>query len=62
MTRGQRGCYIFCTDLETNLWFKSLMAKEAEAALVASDRYPGLSLRSVIKLGSKAVRKLHSNL
>ena len=30
MTRGQKGCYIFCTDLETNLWFKSLIASAGE--------------------------------
>jgi DUF2075 family protein/DNA replication protein DnaC len=45
MTRGQRGCYIYCTDLETNLWFKSLMSHGEESAVTASARYPGLPLR-----------------
>jgi uncharacterized protein len=30
MTRGQKGCYIYCTDLETNLWFKSMMANRRD--------------------------------
>jgi DUF2075 family protein len=25
MTRGQMGCYVYCTDLETNLWLKSMV-------------------------------------
>lgn len=28
MTRGQKGCYIYCTDRETNDYFKSLVSKE----------------------------------
>jgi hypothetical protein len=45
MTRGQRGCYIYCTDNETNLWFKSLMARGEPSAEVTIARYPGLPLR-----------------
>ena len=31
LTRGQKGCYIWCTDPETNEYFKSLLvAYEAE--------------------------------
>jgi uncharacterized protein len=45
MTRGQKGCYLYCTDLETNLWFKSLIASQTPHASAAADRYPGLSLR-----------------
>jgi DUF2075 family protein/DNA replication protein DnaC len=45
MTRGQKGCYIYCTDPETNSWFKSLMKRVEPALLEASDRYPNLPLR-----------------
>lgn len=27
MTRGMKGCYIFCTDKETNEWFKKMIGK-----------------------------------
>lgn len=27
MTRGMKGCYLFCTDEETNAWFKQLMGR-----------------------------------
>ncbi|MBU1215689.1 MAG: DUF2075 domain-containing protein [Gammaproteobacteria bacterium] len=60
MTRGMKGCYIFCTDKETNLWFKEAMGRAAsqfpsEVPMTASsgnfgeavndDRYEGLTLR-----------------
>jgi DUF2075 family protein/DNA replication protein DnaC len=45
MTRGQKGCYIYCTDPETNLWFKSLLIQDARDALDIGDRFPGLPLR-----------------
>jgi DUF2075 family protein/DNA replication protein DnaC len=48
MTRGTRGCYIYCTDPETNLWFKSRMASQAADASEISDRYPGLRLRVLL--------------
>ncbi len=59
MTRGQKGCYIFCTDPETNDYFKSLLGQQrAEYSMpgemipyakVAEDspekeKYPGLPL------------------
>ncbi len=59
MTRGQKGCYIYCTDPETNAYF-SAMAKaviyedepliHAEAAQTEIEeshleQYPGLTLR-----------------
>jgi hypothetical protein len=60
MTRGMKGCYLYCTDKETNSWFKQLMGRDGKAyqesaavrrqtievsAEPASDRYKGLSLR-----------------
>jgi SOS-response transcriptional repressor LexA len=45
MTRGQKGCYIYCTDPETNSWFKSLMRRAEPSYLEAPDRYPNLPLR-----------------
>lgn len=29
MTRGMKGCYIYCTDKETNEWFKQNMGRDA---------------------------------
>jgi len=31
MTRGMKGCYIYCTDNETNAWFKKAMGRSARA-------------------------------
>lgn len=60
MTRGMKGCYLYCTDDETNAWFKQLMGRDSEeyqdADLSAQkpseaehtnhhDRYRGLTLR-----------------
>jgi DUF2075 family protein/phage repressor protein C with HTH and peptisase S24 domain len=60
MTRGMKGCYIYCTDEETNAWFKKAMGRAAkeyqETAVVSKkaiegglasndDRYEGLTLR-----------------
>lgn len=52
MTRGQRGCYIFCTDKATNDYFKELVRTASEhreeAETIVSEyegsRYPGLEL------------------
>ena len=30
MTRGMKGCYIYCTDKETNAWFKQAMGRAAQ--------------------------------
>ncbi len=52
MTRGQKGCYIYCADPETNAYFKELLPKQgagenpdviAESTAVV-ERYPGLHL------------------
>ncbi|MET0029712.1 MAG: DNA/RNA helicase domain-containing protein [Candidatus Thiodiazotropha sp.] len=32
MTRGQKGCYIYCTDPETNAYFKGLVSEKLEKA------------------------------
>lgn len=60
MTRGMKGCYIYCTDKETNAWFKEAMGREAKAyqetaataqqAIMVGQasndsRYEGLTLR-----------------
>ncbi|MDX2504834.1 MAG: DUF2075 domain-containing protein [Gammaproteobacteria bacterium] len=59
MTRGQKGCYIYCTDPETNAFFsemaKSVLKEEKLAAQTEtvqaddedtlSEQYPGLTLK-----------------
>jgi len=53
MTRGQKGCYIFCTDAETNAYFskiaKAVIYEEEQLSHVEaefnSEQYPGLTLR-----------------
>lgn len=63
MTRGMKGCYVFCTDQETNAWFKQAMGREAKEHLdvavqqrmevdqVNSDgKFEGLTLR-LLKTG-----------
>lgn len=60
MTRGMKGCYIYCTDKETNTWFKEAVGRAAneyqEPATTAQQtieidqasndsRYEGLTLR-----------------
>ena len=58
MTRGQKGCYIYCTDPETNTYFsemaKAVIYEEEKLSHVEktqvkagaqSEQYPGLTLR-----------------
>ncbi|MCK4710418.1 MAG: DUF2075 domain-containing protein, partial [Gammaproteobacteria bacterium] len=59
MTRGQKGCYIFCTDAETNAYFaemaRSVIKEEKPVVQVEtvqaddedalSEQYPGLTLK-----------------
>ena len=59
MTRGQKGCYIYCTDSETNAYFaemaKSVIyedeqdvnaeATQTEINETQSEQYPGLTLK-----------------
>lgn len=64
LSRGQKGCYIYCTDPETNDYFKSLLpqqkpffdepAEEVWGSKAAEDspsweKYPGLPLEVVDK-------------
>jgi DUF2075 family protein len=46
MTRGQKGCYLYCTDQETNEYFSALIAQSSQTKEFAlEDRYRGLDLR-----------------
>lgn len=46
MTRGQKGCYIFCTDPETNEYFRRALDSAAEpAARTAGSPHEGIHLR-----------------
>jgi DUF2075 family protein len=45
MTRGQKGCFLFCVDAETQAYFKDLCAGNVSLPAEAQGRYPGLSLR-----------------
>ncbi len=46
MTRGQKGCYIFCTDQETNAYFSKLLAQTQKShEMTLQERYPDLNLR-----------------
>lgn len=46
MTRGQKGCYLFCTDPETNDYFAKMIDRAREVReLTLEEKYPSLSLR-----------------
>lgn len=46
MTRGQKGCYIFCTDRETNEYFSNLIDRVRQVReITLEEKYPGLNLR-----------------
>jgi len=32
MTRGQKGCFVYCTDLETGLWLKAALSTDTHEA------------------------------
>ena len=50
MSRGQKGCYIFCVDPETNAYFKSLLKeKEKDQEQDFLDEYSGLDLQVFAK-------------
>lgn len=59
MTRGQKGCYIYCTDPETNAYFKELLPKQIASEAKESSRvvelYLGLHLPLVAKEEVNAV-------
>ena len=44
MTRGQKGCYIYCTDEQTNAYFKALLSGSQQAD-ATDGPYPNLHLR-----------------
>lgn len=46
MTRGQKGCYLYCTDPETNAYFAKLIDQSTQKReLSQEERYPGLNLQ-----------------
>lgn len=46
MTRGQKGCYLFCTDQETNEYFAMMIDQTRRIReLTLEEKYPGLNLR-----------------
>lgn len=46
MTRGMKGCYIYCTDKETNTWFK-----EAVGRAVTEYQEPATTAQQTIEVG-----------
>ncbi|MDO9013896.1 MAG: DUF2075 domain-containing protein [Polynucleobacter sp.] len=53
MTRGAKGCYLYCTDAETSAWFAQLIAPAEIQPETYIDKYRNLPLRL---LSSKVVR------
>lgn len=47
MTRGQKGCYIFCTDLETRNYFVAFAQRQEEQVDLVACPYQGLELSVV---------------
>lgn len=48
MTRGQKGCYLFCTDPETNAYFQGAAARlNTGEDQPPTEKYPGLRLTLV---------------
>ena len=45
LTRGQRGCYIYCVDKETNQYFRNLIHDHQESTSQVDEKYPGLRLQ-----------------
>lgn len=46
MTRGQKGCYLFCVDPETNEYFAKMIEQTRQIReLTLEEKYPGLHLR-----------------
>ena len=44
MTRGQKGCFLYCVDPETNEYFKALAGGSSVLPERKSEPYPGLTL------------------
>ncbi|MEX2964336.1 DNA/RNA helicase domain-containing protein [Microbulbifer sp. TYP-18] len=54
MTRGIKGCYLFCTDPETNEYFSRLIDRARIIREVTlEEKYPGLNLRILSSQASK---------
>jgi uncharacterized protein len=53
LTRGQKGCFVYCVDPETNSYFKRCGGKRVITPRPEGQRYPGLTLRI---LGSDEIR------
>lgn len=47
MTRGQKGCYIFCTDQETREYFNKIANRQEPVTDDVTTEYPGLDLNVV---------------
>ncbi|WP_047515580.1 DNA/RNA helicase domain-containing protein [Methylophilus sp. Q8] len=47
MTRGQKGCYIFCTDKETREYFKEIANRQQQVTDDVTMKYKGLELNVV---------------
>jgi uncharacterized protein len=45
MTRGQKGCFVYCTDPETLEYFRSFVVRSQRPAPVQAPSYVGLPLR-----------------
>jgi hypothetical protein len=45
MTRGQKGCYVYCVDAETNEYFKQAGTGVGTPSAQTPEPYPGLPLR-----------------
>ncbi|MFC1545193.1 DNA/RNA helicase domain-containing protein [Gemmatimonadota bacterium] len=45
MTRGQKACYLYCTDKETNEYFKAMAGDQGRASDEEQEQYSGLTLR-----------------
>ena len=58
MTRGQKGCYIFCTDRETNDYFLSISQGFEKAADTLQARYQGLTL-PVVQIDEARPYEIH---
>lgn len=48
MTRGAKGCYLYCTDEETNAWFGQLIATADKQPEPIVEKYHNLPLRLLV--------------
>jgi DUF2075 family protein len=52
MTRGIRGCFVYCTDTETADYFRSRLGKQAQMPL----KPPRASVLPFVKMGQEAIK------